>query len=177
MSDIGHAIYRAMSHQFGGREPVSSPDTMRGRLARMHAVEKAAGSPKAAAAVVGVSPETWRRWKLTGPKQQHPSLPRLSSLVRASNTVYRAMSQRTAERALKHAKIRVCADVRWNGYLDVKKPYRSTNLDPLDLSAWAAQWVRADFTALAQELWHQMHEHYGVSVLFEGDRVLVYIRE
>lgn len=173
MSDLAGAIWLAMEGRYGGRAPKSAPDTTRGRLARMRALEAGYGGPKGAARQVGVSAETWRRWKQTGKKSQHPSAPRLASLVRASDTVYRAMSVRTAERELRRAKVRVCADIMWNGYLDTKTPYRCTSLDRLNLSAWAIQWAGANLAALAQELWHQMKEHYGVSVLLQGDLVTV----
>lgn len=67
MAEFPHALKTALDAYYGARgafRPIASPvSSRRGLTARLSALEKAYGTPKAAAAAAGIHPDTWQRWK------------------------------------------------------------------------------------------------------------------
>lgn len=169
-------------------EPASPASSDRGRLARMNAIEKAHGGPAGAAQVVGVSPETWRRWRKTGvnPRTgkpyQKPGSPGLAMLSGAAGALYAAA--RAAYIAARNQKIRkglarvhnviVTAIVRWDSYLNRKGDgTRTVKLGTLELDAMFTPWSYGDPDGAALTFEAAAGRAHSAVIQFEGDAVEV----
>lgn len=158
--NIGEAVKAALDSKWGHYGEVVSPvDSARGRTARMNQLEATHGSPKAAAGAVGVSPQTWRRWRKAG--QQKPSP---GNLKRLDETYRRALlpaRRRAAERGLRNAQATVTATINWNGYYN-RRPHRTTDLDRMNHTGLITPWLRGDTATLGQLFEDTVGRHYRV---------------
>jgi hypothetical protein len=164
--NIGQAIMAELDDRFGHHGEVISPvSSDRGRIARMHALERKHGSPKAAAAALGISRETWRRWGLRKSQKGHqaPSAANLRRLADAYRNMLRPSRLRAAARALSPARVKVTGDIRWNGYYN-RESHRSTTLDPLALRSLVDLWERRDTERLGERFQEIASEHYQGSI-------------
>ncbi len=178
--NIGEATQAHMDARYPSGEPISAATTDRGRIARMNALEKAHGGPRGAASAVGVSRETWRRWRLTGrdPRtgkpRQKPGAAGLNKLAGAAGQIYRAAQARRAQQGLARARgVRMTGIIRWDGYLN-KIPQRTVRVaDQMDLSSLYGPWERGDLLALGEAFEAAVGLEHSASIQVEGDEAEV----
>lgn len=185
MAEFAEALdagLRAYYRTPGMRSPITS---RRGLLARMDAVQRAAGGTgRAAAALLGVSPDTWSRWR-TG--RARPSAMSRQQLDRAHKAVQRAegVKRRGVPRLFSITAVVVC-DPGPSGsrYVNGKDPsgskaHRTFNADQLTTAQKAAvvrDWARGMSPGhVADQLLAGIQSAYGSPFAFEGNRVTVVI--
>lgn len=158
--NVGEAVSAYISHRYPIPEPASPISTHRGRIARMNALEAQHGGAKGASQAVGVSRETWRRWRLTGtdprtgkPRQQ-PSAANLGRLAAAIRPVYERRRDNALRRNLGAVRnIRITGIVVWAGYRNkLNGGQRTTTLDgPANLRSCIAPYLTRDLAILGIE--------------------------
>jgi len=181
VSDVGQAVTEFIHSRYSSA-PISPVTTDRGRVARMKRIERETGSPKAAAAAVGVSRETWRRWGLTGrnPRTgkpyQKPKAANLANLDRLTADLYRRTLLRGLQRTLAAVtQIRITGVIRWNGYLNkLGGGYRTTTLPgPADLRPVILPYAEGGFSQVGDQFEHAIGLAEGASIHLEGNAVEV----
>lgn len=184
--NVGEAV-AARIDAYPSGEPVSPPESDRGRIARMNALEKAHGGPRGAAAAVGVSRETWRRWRLTGkdPRtgrpRQKPGAASLSKLTGAAGKLYRSAQRDRIIRGLARARgVWFKGVIKWDGYYNPKAHRRVSIADQMDLSSLYGPWSYGDLPMLGEQFEelcaiHYSGEHGGrpTAIQIEDDDVTV----
>jgi hypothetical protein len=156
---------------------VRSPITgNRGRKDRMRAIERAHRGPAGAAAAVGVSRETWRRWGKTG--GQSPSAANLRRLQDTYETASRPARLRALKARLRRSAPVVTAVVRWSNSKPYnREPHRTVRLKPIPLDGLVGPWDLGDGPMLAETLEQTVVAAYPDShageIRFEGDAVTV----
>lgn len=154
----------------GVKTPVSQ---RRGLTARISALEKSLGGPKAAARAAGVTPRTWNAWK-TGRTPARRSLTRLddaykADLARRGNTSARRRATARQIASVTFA-VRVTAEIQWDGYYngqaesgpsnhsfpplsDNTLAHRRVDFGPLDLGRVVRSWgIHKDADQLLENL-------------------------
>lgn len=115
----------------------SPPDSRRGLVARMDALEHSHGGAKAAAAAAGVTPRTWSGWRKGG----KPSRKSLSGLQGAYQADLKARAQTPARKRRQarlkasagggpHVKVR--AEIQWDGYYNGNRHNVGSDRTPPD---------------------------------------------
>jgi hypothetical protein len=176
--NLGEALLHRID-QYGGGEPASPVDSDRGRIARMNHLEKAHGGPRGAAAAVGVSRETWRRWRLTGkdPRtgrpRQKPSSTSLGKLRGAARKLYDAARDRRVRGALAHVRnVRITGIIEWDGYRNPIEQ-RSTTLGDMSLAGLHGPWKARDADSLAETFQAIIGREMDADIQILGDECRV----
>lgn len=158
---------------------IKSPITSnRGRLARMQELERQNGGPAGAAAAVGVSRQTWRRW---GKGAQGPSAANLKRLGDAYERAARPKRLARLRSRLRNASSYVKAEVKWTNSTAKynAKRHRPVNLDATDLTGLIAPWEADNRGQLAEAFEIAISKEYQEmdgdepTIAFEGDDVTV----
>jgi hypothetical protein len=183
--NLGEALNEAIGLLGRDPEPKSPITSDRGLHARMNALEKEHGDPRAAARAIGVSPETWGRWRKTGTNprtgkpHQRPGRAAVARLKSALLPIYRRTYERSVQAKLRAiSNVRVSARINWDGYYNAQNDgYRGTNLNELKRGSMArlyAPWVAGDLGHLAGLFEVAVSQAYDDSIVnFEGDQVVV----
>jgi hypothetical protein len=183
--NIGEAVAARIDAYRSG-EPASPPESDRGRITRMNHLEKAYGGPKGASQAVGVSRETWRRWRLTGkdPRtgrpRQRPAPASLAKLTGAAGKLYRATQRDRIIKGLQRARhVWFWGVIKWDGYYNPIEE-RGVNIAPLmDLSSLYGPWSLGDLPMLGERFEELCSIHYAgetsrpTAIQIEGDTVQV----
>lgn len=179
----------------GNAPEIRTPITQRrGLTARLGALEKAYGGPKAAAAAVGIHPTTWTRWK---GGQRAPSKASLAGVEGAYAALSRALKVKDRGTPLGFT---VHAVVVFHGgsgaaqpkYVNARnsgphrniapadsgyRPFRADSLTTTQRADVAAAYAAgASPQRVADVLLGAVQRQYGSPVTFEGSRVIVDIR-
>lgn len=186
MADFPAALDAALHGYYSPRgdfrSPVSSP---RGLKARVGALEKAYGSPKAAALAAGIHPDTWTRWKKGSRAPAASSLARVETahvaLLRAGKAARRGMPTLISVKAVVACTTVVPGSRKSNRY-NTGGPgaeFRTFNADRLTgpqirdvVNAWAAG---GSPDHVAGVLTDAIERAYGPRFEFEGNQVRVTI--
>ncbi|WP_371591250.1 hypothetical protein [Streptomyces sp. NBC_00470] len=111
MAELPHALRTALDGYYGSHKAVrevARPITHRqGLTARLNALEKAYGGPKAAAAAVGTVPDTWRRWKKGQRKPKAANLEKISTVHKSLQRALRVQAKGVPTHIVIHAVV-VC---------------------------------------------------------------------
>lgn len=171
MSSTHEAIVTALERAYvappleGVKRPISH---RQGLLARLSALEAAAGGEQAAARAAGVTPRTWRGWKRN--PTARPSRASLEGVQHAYGRDLRRRSRdpvrqmRFALAKGRKARVKVWAEVQWAGYYNGQSERvterQAAPPDPENRYAWRAGGVEfgtLDITAVVRA-WKGGHD-------------------
>lgn len=176
--NLGEALKREMDRLWEDTGPRSPITGNRGRLARMRELERRNGGPKGAAAAVGVSRETWRRWTQTGPRAQSPSAVNLKRLGSAYDRATRPARLSRLRTRLRTSRPWVEAVINWDSYYNAE-PFRHTQLEAVDVSGLVDPWQADSQTQMTDVFELAVSKAYKVgngrvpAIRFEENNVTV----
>lgn len=162
--DLEHALDEALTAHYRPRAIASASSTTRGRNARVRALETAAGSPAAAARLVGVTPRTWNAWK-SGTRPTQRSLERLERAYTASERSRRTQRATTLAPTV-HAVIQF-----GDGDSDSRPRARTVHFDQMDLHRVVTAWSTGDLEHAAELFLADLEDNTPpyVPITLDGD--------
>ena len=171
--NLGQALQGELNRLWADTEIRSPISSNRGRTTRMREIERQHGGPAGAAAAVGVSRQTWRRWSKSG--GQAPSKANLSRLQDVYEDSARPGRLRALRARLRRSKPVVTAVVRWSNSKPYNRnPHRTVKLNPVDCSGLVGPWELGDVPLMGETFEEAVMKAYNApEIRFEGDAVTV----